>query len=257
MPVPAVPTATPATASSPQLGAPALAHDAQYFAETGFRVDDRFVTLFQERGGLDAFGYPASRAFTFLGCPVQIFQRLIAQECPGGGPGLLNLLDPEIFPYTRVNGTVFPGPDDALKALTPAVGTPEYGAILDFIRANTPDTFEGEPVNFQHTFFSRGGLDTWGTVISQPQRDPSNADFVYQRLQRGIMHYRKGVGTESILLADYLKAILRNSPDVPADLRDQARSSRFFAQYQPGQPGWLARPGELEATDLSFAFEPG
>jgi hypothetical protein len=188
---------------------------------------------------------------------VEIFQRLIAQQCPGASPGLLNLLDPDIFPYTRLNGTIFPGPDDTLKAQTPAVGTPEYAAIFDFIRANTPDSFEGEPVNFQQTFFGRGALDTWGTVISQPQRDPSNADFVYQRFQRGIMHYRKGVGTESILLADYLKAILRNGPGLPADLREQAHSSRFFAQYQPGQPGWLSRPAELEATELTFAFEPG
>ena len=64
--------------------------------------------------------------FTFLGCPVQMFQRLIIQLCPGAQPALINLLDPEIFPYTRVNGSVFPSPDDQLKQQTPAVGSPNY-----------------------------------------------------------------------------------------------------------------------------------
>ena len=55
--------------------------------------------------------------FGFLGCPVQIFQRSIMQQCGNNAPvALLNLLDPGLFPYTRVNGSVFPRPDDAIKA---------------------------------------------------------------------------------------------------------------------------------------------
>ena len=99
--------------------APAVTHDAQYYQQTGFRVDDQAVSFFQSRGAVDTFGYPISRLFTFLGCPVQMYQRLIIQLCPGAGPQLINLLDPDIFPYTRVNGSVFPSPDDQLKAAAP------------------------------------------------------------------------------------------------------------------------------------------
>jgi len=58
------------------------------------------------------------------------------------------------------------------------------------------------------------------------------------------------------LLADYLKAILRDR-ELPADLRQQARTSRFFGQYCPGQPAAVCRPSDLPATDLTYAFESG
>jgi hypothetical protein len=228
---------------------------------------------FQARGQIETFGFPVSRTFTFLGCQVQIFQRQVAQVCGGGPPALLNLLDPELFSYTRVNGSVFPSPDEGLKNGTPRVADPAYStAILDFVRANAPDTFEGQPVGFTRTFFEsisprQAGtdnpgvlglfdLEVWGAPISAPRRDPSNANFVYQRFQRGIMHFAAGQGTRGILLADYLKAILRDR-DLPADLREQALASRFFAQYCPGAERWLCRPTELPGTDLTFAFEQG
>jgi hypothetical protein len=140
------------------------------------------------------------------------------------------------------------------------------------VRANAPDTFEGQPVGFTRTFFEsispqQAGtdnpgilglfdLEVWGAPISPPRRDPTNAGFVYQRFQRGIMHFAAGQGTRGVLLADYLKAILRDR-DLPADLREQALTSRFFAQYCPGAERWLCRPAELPSTDLTFAFEPG
>jgi hypothetical protein len=58
-----------------------------------------------------------------------------------------------------------------------------------------------------------------------------------------------------LLLADYLKAILR-ARDLPADLAAAARGSKYFAQYCPDKDRWLCRPGELPGTDLTFAFEP-
>ena len=127
------------------------------------------MPFFSSRGADKTFGYPVSRVFTFLGCPVQMFQRLIVQLCPGQGPALINLLDPDIFPYTRVNSSVFPGPDDDLKRRTPAVGTPEYANILTFIQQNTPDTLPGgQPVNYWQTFQTLGGLEVLGAPISQP-----------------------------------------------------------------------------------------
>ena len=44
-----------------------------------------------------------------------------------------------------------------------------------------------------------------GAPISRPQADPSNSNFIYMRFQRVILHYRAGIGTEPLLLADYLK----------------------------------------------------
>jgi hypothetical protein len=237
----AAPAPTPAPA--PQ-AAPAMLHDQRYFSETRFRIDEDAVwEYFQTRGRLETFGFPVSRTFSLLGCPVQVFQRQIVQICPGRLPALLNLLDPEIFPYTRVNGSIFPPVDDGLKAATPKVGDPNYApALQDFMRANAMEMVD---------------VDIWGAPISRPQPDPNNANFIYQRFQRGILHRINSEGvTRGILLADYLKAILRDR-DVPSDLRDEAQNSRFLGQYCPTQPAWLCRPNQLDGTNLTFAFEQG
>jgi hypothetical protein len=235
-----------------------MAHDDRYFSQTGYRIDDDQVwSFFQSNGGLNTFGYPVSRTITFLGCPVQMFQAQIIQVCQGQGPALINMLDPDIFPYTQVNGSTFPGPDPTLKSNTPPVSDPNYSTlIIDFVNQNVPDTFNGQPVNFLQTFNTLGGLQIWGAPISNPQPDPSNANFIYQRFQRGIMHYIAGQGTQRILLADYLKAVIMNQ-NVPPDLLGQSRESRFFNQYCPGNPGWLCRPNDLGGTDLTFAFVQG
>ena len=256
----AAPAATATPVASPQAvpNAPAMAHDNRYFSQTGYRIDDDTVwAFFQQYGGIDTFGYPTSRMMTFLGCPVQMFQRQIIQVCQGQGAALINMLDPEIFPYTRVNGSTFPGPDENLKNNTPQVASPTYGVdILNFVNANVPDTFSGQPVNFLQHFNSTGGLVIWGAPISQPAPDPSNGNFIYQRFQRGIMHYIAGTGTESILLADYLKDILMGQ-NVPTDLQGQSRESRYYGQYCPGNAQWLCRPNDLPGTDLTFAFVQG
>jgi hypothetical protein len=250
---------------------PPIAHDDRYFSQTGYRIDDDSVwDYFRARGRVDVFGLPVSRSFLLLGCKVQIFQRQVAQVCGGQAATLLNLLDPDIFPYDHVNGSVLPAPDADLKARTPSVSTPNYGsAMIDFIHANAPDVFESQPVAFSKTFFglitpAMAGtdnplvnLEVWGAPISHPQRDPTNASFVYQRFQRGIMHFDQVAGaTQALLLADYLKAILRDR-DLPADLRQQAKGSRFFSQYCPTAAAYVCRPADLPATDLTYAFEQG
>jgi hypothetical protein len=252
------PAAAPAPAPAPIVNAPAIVHDDRYFSQTGYRVDnDEVWSFFNQYGGITTFGYPTSRMMTFLGCPVQMFQRQIIQDCPGQGAALINMLDPEIFPYTQVNGSTFPGPDATLKNNTPPVGSPSYATdISSFVSQNVPDAFNGQPVNFLQTFNADGGLAIWGAPISNPASDPANSNFVYQRFQRGVMHYIAGTGTESILLADYLKAIIMNQ-NVPPDLLQQSRETRFFNQYCPGQPISLCRPDELPGTDLTFAFVTG
>jgi hypothetical protein len=182
----------------------------------------------------------------------------------------MNLLDPEIFPYDRVNGSSLPSADTGMKAETPGVSSAGYGAqIVEFVRSNAPDTFEGQSVAFSKTFFGLitaaiagsddplFNLEIWGAPISRPRRDPGNTNFVYQRFQRGVMHFDATTGrTQGLLLADYLKAILRGR-DLPADLAQAARSSKYFNQYCPANVRWVCRPADLPATDLSFAFEPG
>ena len=252
------PAATAVPAPQPAPNAPPLAHDDRYFSQTGFRIDNDDVwNFFNQYGGIGTFGYPTSRMMTFLGCPVQMFQRQIIQVCQGQGAALINMLDPEIFPYTQVNGSTFPGPDPTLKNNTPQVGSATYGQdILAFVNQNVPDQFGGQPVGFLQHFNSTGGLVIWGAPISQPAPDPANGNFVYQRFQRGIMHFIAGTGTESILLADYLKGIMM-AQNVPPDLQAQSRESRYYNQYCPGNAAWLCRPNDLGATDLTFAFEKG
>jgi hypothetical protein len=255
----AQPTATPVPAAGQQVGnAPAMVHDDRYFSQTGYRIDNDDVwNFFNQYGGVATFGYPTSRMMTFIGCPVQMFQRQIIQVCQGQGAALINMLDPEIFPYTTVNGSTFPAADPTMKNNTPPVSSPSYSTdIVNFVNQNVPDTFGGQPVNFQQHFNATGGLTTWGAPISQPAPDPANGNFIYQRFQRGIMHYIAGTGTESILLADYLKAILMGQ-NVPADLQAQSSESRYFAQYCPGNAMWLCRPNDLPATDLTYAFVQG
>jgi hypothetical protein len=251
--------------------APEVTHDQRYFSETGYRVDDDSIwSYFVARGRVPVFGFPVSRTFVLLGCQVQIFQRQVAQSCAGRGVALMNLLDPDIFPYERVNGSSLPPADPGLKAETPAVGSPGYGSdIVDFVRSNAPDSFDGEAVGFGKTFFGlisaviSGSdnplinLEVWGAPISRPRRDPGNSNFVYQRFQRGVMHFDATTGrTQGLLLADYLKAIFRGR-DLPADLAAAAHDSKYFNQYCPTSTRWICRPNDLPATDLTFAFESG
>jgi hypothetical protein len=251
-------TPTPAAAPAPQPIAPPMTHDERWFSQTGYRIDDDGMwAFFQQYGGITTFGYPTSRIFTFLGCPVQMFQRQVIQNCPSQGVALINLLDPEIFPYTQVNGSTFPGPDQTIKNNTPPVSSPSYSSdIIAFINQVVPNSFNGQQVGFLEHFNTFGGLTIWGAPISSPSPDPSNANFIYQRFQRGIMHFIAGTGTESVLLADYLKAIIMNQ-NVPPDLLAQSQESRYFNQYCPSQPRWVCRGGDLPGTDFTFAFVQG
>jgi hypothetical protein len=243
------------------------AADPRLFSQTGYRVDrDILWDYFQHRGGVTSFGYPVSRDFQFEGCTVQFFQRIVMQQCGTAGVSTLNLLDDGLLPYTRMNGSTFPASDPALTAQAPSVTDPNYGArILEYVRKNAPDSFDGQPVNFGKTFFntisaSTGGtsdpnllglfdLEIWGAPTSQPAYDPTNHDFIYQRFQRGIMHYDKGCGcTQGLLLADYLKDLVTGQ-NLPADLAAQASASPLLRSAFNGRPPF--------GTSYGNAFTPG
>jgi hypothetical protein len=250
--------------------------DPRYFRETGFRVGtDAFWDYFRKRGGVGSFGYPISRPFLLEGFPVQLFQRALLQLMPDGGVATMNLLEEGLLPYTRINSSSFPPPDEGLIAAAPRPSDPGYAErAVAFVQANVPDQWGGLPVGFRGGFFSRvrledafpggGGdpallpllnLEMWGLPTSRPARDPANHNFVYQRFQRGIMHYDVATGaTEGLLLGDYLKSLM-TGVDLPPDLEAEAAGSRFYRQYEPGRPGHLARGWELPATGLAGAFE--
>jgi hypothetical protein len=217
--------------------------DPRAFGQTGFRIDrDSFWDYFSHRGGVSTFGYPVSRDFPFEGCTAQFFQRIVMQQCGTQGVGTLNLLDDGLLPYTQMNGSSFPASDSTVTAATPKVTDPNYASsILDFVRVTAQDTFDGQTVNFKKTFFNTitpdiagtddpnilGLLDLeiWGAPTSKPAYDPSNHNFIYQRFQRGIMHYDKTCGcTQGLLLADYLKALVTGE-NLPPDLAAQAATS--------------------------------
>ena len=252
--------------------ASAQTSDQRFFSQTAFRIDnDAFRDFFQHRGGVRTFGYPVSRQFKLDGFPVQIFQREVLQLWPDGGVHTLNLLDAGLLPYTRINGSTFPAPDPSVTGATPPTNDPAYATkIVQFVQDQAPDTFEGEPVNFAQTFNTTVSsqdapgvpdsllplfdLDIWGAPTSQPARDPNNNNFIYQRFQRGIMHYDKGCGcTQGLLLADYLKSVITGQ-NLPPDLAAQVQASKYYKQYAPGQALSLARANELPGSDLTDAF---
>ncbi len=271
---PAPSTPTPGPTATPQ-PAPVVPHDNRYFPQTGYRIDnDTFWDYFNKRGGIRTFGYPVSRTFTFLGFTTQFFQREIMQLAPDGSPRTMNILDPGLMPYTEINGSTFPAPDPSMSAAAPVPGSPNYAAnVQAFVQNNAPNQFNGMNVNFYNTFvntvtmqdaYPNGGgdpnllpllnLEMWGVPTSKPMVDPNNHNFVYLRFQRGIMHYDATNGyTQGLLLADYLKAIMTGQ-NLPADLNAQAQGSRFYHQYDPSMPGWVARPNDLPGTDMTNAF---
>ena len=244
------------------------------FAETGFCVTQgAFWEYFNARGGLKVFGYPVSRTFMLEGKTTQLFQRLALQFEPGIGVTRLNLLDPGIMPYTRINGATFPAYDAEVATAAPAPNTPDYGrAVLQHLRAWVPDDLAGRRVGFLSSYLSAGqtnpgdfpalvSLEIWGFPTSRPVADPNNNEFVYQRFQRGILHYQ-GTDpqgnpiTSGILLADWLKSLITGR-GLPVDLESEARAngSRFLRQYCPDKPDSVCRPATLPATDFTMAFE--
>jgi hypothetical protein len=247
---------------------PALgAADPRFFEQTQFRVDsDSFWDFFQKRGAVRTFGYPVSREFTFFGCQTQLFQRLAMQQCGNNGVGTLNILEDGLLPYNHFQGSTVPQADPALIAAAPLPSDPGYAAkAIDFVKANAPETFDGQPVKFYTTFqrtvslrdaFPTGGgepgllpllnLQLWGLPTSKPAYDPNNHEFIYQRFERGVMHFDKGCRcTQALLLTDYLKSLLTGQL-LPDDLAAQAASSPLLRAVPLGR--------QLPGTSFGNAF---
>jgi hypothetical protein len=250
--------------------------DPGFFPATGYRIGSpAMLSYFQHRGGVRTFGYPVSNEFPLLGQRVQLFQRQMLQLAPDGTTvTTANILDPEVLPIGRIDGLSLPPADPELLGAAPVPGSDDYPTqALAFINVYVPDSWNGLPVNFQSTFLSTVAcadafgaepcdesqlpafaLELWGLPTSLPTTDPLNSEFVYQRFQKGIMHFSRATGfTQGLLLGDWLKRIMIGV-DLSADIGAEVRHSRFFAQYAPSRPLALDRPNDLPDTSLAQAF---
>jgi IPT/TIG domain-containing protein len=249
--------------------------DPGFFPATGYRISSpAILDTFQRHGGVRTLGYPVSSEFPLLGQRVQIFQRTVLQEDSDGNVQPLNILSNDILPITHIDGLSLPPDDPDVVAAAPSPDAPEYTTqALAFINVYVPDSWNGMQVNFQQTFLDTVtcadafgtdtcdpsqlpamDLDVWGLPTSLPMSDPLNPDFVYQRFQRGIMHFSANSGlTQGLLLGDWLKRVMIGV-DLSPDLNTEVRQSRFFAQYAPSRPLALDRPTDLPDTSLAQAF---
>src|SRR5207302_9514720 len=107
-------------------------------------------------------------------------------------------------------------------------------------------------------------LEVWGAPTSLPAYDPANHNFIYQRFQRGIMHYDTTCGcTQGLLLADYLKALLTGQ-NLPADLAAQAADSPLLRAAMNGKApaatffgnAFVKGAGSVTATSPTTAQDP-
>jgi hypothetical protein len=252
---------------------PAL--DPGFFPATGYRISSpAILDYFQHRGGVRTFGYPISNEFPLLGRRVQMFQRHVLQLAPDGSVTPADLLAPDVLPVGHIDGLSVPPPDPDVVASAPSPADPDYaGQALAFVNVYVPDEWNGLAVNFQSTFLNTVtcadafgtdpcdpsllaayALELWGLPTTLPTSDPLNPDFVYQRFQRGIMHFSRATGlTQGLLIGDWLKRLMIGV-DLSPDLSQEARGSRFFAQYAPSRPLALDRPDDLPDTSLAQAF---
>jgi len=252
--LPQTPVATP----TPVQPAPPVLHDNRYFSLTAYRIDDEQIsTFFQTYGMVQTFGYPASRRFTFLGCPVQFFQPQVIQNCPGQGAELINILDPDIFPFTVVNGSTFPPPDPTMKANT-QVSDPNYStAILTFINAKRAQHIRRPAGELPELFQQPGQSDDLGrtdlTASSGPHQQQFHLSALPARdhaLHPGHRH-AEHPGCRLPQVAD-------PGRERPAGRAHAlAQNSPYLKSYCPGQSLWMCRPNQVPGTDYTFAFVPG
>ncbi|GAC1320691.1 MAG: hypothetical protein NVSMB2_16800 [Chloroflexota bacterium] len=251
--------------------------DPSFFPATGYRIaSPPLLNYFQRRGGIRTFGYPISNEFPLLGQRVQLFQRQMLQIAPDGTVTPGTILDPSVLPIDRIDGLNLPPVDPDLVASAPsAESSMDFTTqALSFVSVVVPDTWQDLPVNFQTTFLNSVtcadafgsdpcdasvlpamALELWGLPTSLPTADPLNSDFVYQRFERGIMHFSKATSrTQGLLVGDWLKRVIVGT-ELSPDLSASVRNSRFYAQYAPSRPLALDRPSDLPDTSLAQAFK--
>ena len=194
-------------------------------------------------------GYPASRDFQFLGCTSQ-FSSAWSCSSAAAGVGTLNLLDAACC-RTQRNGSTSRRSIPRSSADTPRDRSDYASAILHFVAPTTRRTPSMGSRSIPETFNTTldagvGGTDDphagsarargVGRADQQARLRSLQPNFIYQRFQRGIMHYDKACGcTQGLLLADYLKALLRARPAAPTWRR--RRPAARCCSRPPRRPG--------------------
>ncbi|HLI27411.1 MAG TPA: cellulase family glycosylhydrolase, partial [Chloroflexota bacterium] len=276
----AAPVAAPPSRVAPAPEASPV-RDSRYFAETGFRIGNRyFAKFFRERGGLRNFGPPISRQFRYLGFPAQLFQNrmLLLNGSQDNSVYVVPLGNSQIFPFTQMDGMVLPDVDPTLLASMPQdPNAPDYAQqTLARTLELVADDFNGIPINFRTTYLGSVtyeeafpnadqpqellpylAFQLWGRPLSYPTPDPNNGNRIYQRFENGVMMYDATTGqTTSLPLGSYFKALLTGQ-NLPADLEQAAQGTRFLRVYQDGAAApAVARPDDFPDTNLADAFTP-
>src|SRR4051812_20103457 len=142
-------------------GRPAEAQ-GQCYQETGFCIESPlFQDYFRVRGGTRILGYPVSRTFMLEGNQVQFFQRVVLQVS-GNSVNRLNVLDQDVMPMTRANGSTFPAPDTSLggPGAIPDPSSPDYAdRVIDFVQKYSPNDWNGRHVGYLDLFKSTVPVD--------------------------------------------------------------------------------------------------
>jgi hypothetical protein len=242
-------------------------------------VRPAFATYYQQHGGARTFGTPLSNDFQLLGLRVQILQNQVLQQHPDGSITAMDLLN-RALPLAHADGYTYPTADPDMSAAVPSLTSPTYVddalSSIDsgWFDEQVPDSWNDLPINFNTAFRStvtcdnlpvdmpcddrtllRSALDVWGLPVSPVTSDPNDpSGHVYQRFQRGIMHWSFYDGsTGPIAVGDYFRRVLQDQ-GVSDDLRADLSGSRFLGEYAPSQPLGVARPLDLPATSLTAAF---
>src|SRR5215213_301095 len=130
------------------------AESSTVYQDAGFAVADGPIgSYFAARGGVRTFGPPVSNAFPLMGEQVQIFRDFALKLDANGSVSTVNLFGMGGIPFRNVGGRIIPDIDQALVSSAPVPGTPNYEArVLEFIRTNAPDQWEGKAVGFSKAF---------------------------------------------------------------------------------------------------------
>ena len=221
------------------------------------------------------FGFPVSRTFRFLGFTTQIFQRHVVQIGPDG-PRLLNLLDPELMPYTQINTSTFPAFDAALAAQAPAVGSPATTPRSSSSCVGTPWTStpgsrcgSSRPSPTRWTWRRRfravvatrpsARLQSGaGRLGDEPRRSPIRTTPASSTSGSSgvILHYDAGLRLHP---ADPAGRLLQGDPDgtQPADRPQRAGERQPLLRPVRQLIAERRPPADLlPGTEMRFAFEP-
>lgn len=153
-------------------GPSGAAEGSQYFQETGYWVDPTFARFWNERGGVDVFGFPVSRVFYQDGLHRQYFERAVFEHHEQN-PEPYNVLLLRLGAHNTLERAIHEepfqkrGPDQV-----PAAGSRYF-----------PETGHYVSHGFLAYWESHGGLQTFGYPLSEEFAEPSAYDGVLRQVQ--------------------------------------------------------------------------